>query len=529
MSEQASFTLRNRNPDVLTCIANLSNDEVFTPPELANQMLDSLTQAWAEDNNGANLWEDRNVKFLDPCTKSGVFLREITTRLTIGLKTKIPNLEERVEHILSKQVFGIGITKLTSLLARRSVYCSKNADGEHSIAKSLKSRDGKIWYERIDHTWNGTKCIFCGSQKSILDRDLRLENYAYGFIHTNDIKSRLNEIFGEEMQFDVIIGNPPYQMKGGAGGTSASSIYQLFVEQAKQLEPKYLSMVIPSRWLAGGRGLDEFRREMLNSNNLKRLIDYPVSKEVFPNVEVKGGICFFLWAGNHNDKCEVTVIRGEESSTSTRILDEFDVFVRDPRAVGILRKVLSLKETSITEILTADTPFGIATNFDGFHGKKNNGDIKIYYVKKGKRSVSYLARDLVKKNTNLIDKWKVYVPKAGSDGGQKIPDSVLGKPWLSSPPSVATQTFIAFFVENENEANSINSYYKTKFFRFIVSLRKITQDALRQTYYWVPMQNWNKEWTDEDLYLKYKLTDEEIKYVESIIRPMDVFVERDND
>ena len=136
MSEQASFTLRNRNPDVLTCIANLSNDEVFTPPELANQMLDSLTQAWAEDNNGANLWEDRNVKFLDPCTKSGVFLREITTRLTIGLKTKIPNLEERVEHILSKQVFGIGITKLTSLLARRSVYCSKNADGKHSIAKS---------------------------------------------------------------------------------------------------------------------------------------------------------------------------------------------------------------------------------------------------------------------------------------------------------------------------------------------------------------------------------------------------------
>ena len=427
MSEQASFTLRNRNPDVLTCIANLSNDEVFTPPELANQMLDSLTQVWAEDNNGANIWEDENIRFLDPCTKSGVFLREITARLTTGLEEKMPDLEKRVEHILSKQVYGIGITKLTSLLARRSVYCSKNADGEHSIAKSLKSKDGKIWYERVEHTWNGTKCIFCGSQKSILDRDLGLENYAYGFIHTNDIKSRLNEIFGEEMQFDVIIGNPPYQMKGGAGGTSASSIYQLFVEQAKQLEPKYLSMVIPSRWLAGGRGLDEFRREMLNSNNLKRLIDYPVSKEVFPNVEVKGGICFFLWAGNHNDKCEVTVIRGEESSTSTRILDEFDVFVRDPRAVGILRKVLSLKETSITEILTADTPFGIATNFDGFHEKKNNSDIKIYYVKKGKRSVSYLARDLIKKNTNLIDKWKVYVPKAGSDGGQKIPDSVLGK------------------------------------------------------------------------------------------------------
>jgi len=522
MSEKASFTLRNRNPDVLTCIANLSNDEVFTPPELANQMLDSLTQAWAEDNNGANLWEDRNVKFLDPCTKSGVFLREITTRLTNGLETKIPNLEERVEHILSKQVFGIGITKLTSLLARRSVYCSKNADGEHSIAKSLKSRDGKIWYERIDHTWNGKKCIFCGSQKSILDRDLSLENYAYGFIHTNDIKSRLNEIFGEEMQFDVIIGNPPYQMKGGAGGTSASSIYQLFVEQAKQLEPKYLSMVIPSRWLAGGRGLDEFRREMLNSNNLKRLIDYPVSKEVFPNVEVKGGICFFLWTGNHNDKCDVTVIRGEDSISSTRDLREFDVFVRDARAAEILRKVMQLGEDSITNILTPDTPFGVATNFENYHKTKTNRDIEIYYVKSGKRNVAFVSRDIISKNIKLIDSWKLFVPEAGSDGGQKIPDSVLGKPWRASPGSICTQSFLAFFVKNESELRSIESYYKSKFFRHLVSLRKVTQHALRSTYSWVPLQSWDRVWTDKELYIKYKLTQSEIEYIESVIRPMDV-------
>lgn len=529
MSDQASFALRNRNPDILTCIANLSNDEVFTPPELTNQMLDTLTQAWAEDNNGANLWEDKNVKFLDPCTKSGVFLREITRRLTIGLENKIPNLEKRVEHILSKQVFGIGITKLTSLLARRSVYCSKNADGKHSIAKSLKSRDGKIWYERIEHTWNGTKCKFCGSQKSILDRDFSLENYAYGFIHTNDIKSRLDELFGEEMQFDVIIGNPPYQMKGGAGGTSASSIYQLFVEQARQLEPKYLSMVIPSRWLAGGRGLDEFRREMLNSNKLKRLIDYPVSKEVFPNVEVKGGICFFLWAGNHNDKCKVTVIRGKDSSTSTRILDEFDVFVRDLRAIDILRKVLGFKEKSITEILTADTPFGIATNFDGFHNKKKNGDIDVCYVKNGKRNINFLARQTINKNINLIDKWKVLVPSAGSDGGQKIPDLVLGKPWLSSPPSVCTQTFIAFYTDTKEQAESIQSYYITKFFRFIVSLRKITQSAFRHTYSWVPIQTWDREWKDTELYKKYKLSKEEIDYIETVIRPMNAQIESDND
>ena len=258
MSDQASFTLRSRNPDVLTCIANLSNDEVFTPPEFANRMLDTLAEAWAADNKGANIWADKTVKFLDPCTKSGVFLREITSRLTKGLEKEIPQLEKRVSHILTQQVFGIGITQLTSLLARRSVYCSKHAKGKHSIAKSFASDDGNIWFQRMEHTWSDTKCEFCGAPKAILDREVELENYAYAFIHTDDIKTRLSEIFGGNMQFDVIIGNPPYQMKGGAGGSSDSSIYQLFVEQAKRLEPKYLSMVAPSRWLAGGRGLDDF-------------------------------------------------------------------------------------------------------------------------------------------------------------------------------------------------------------------------------------------------------------------------------
>lgn len=480
MSMQASFALRGRNPDVLTCIANLSNDEVFTPPELANRMLESLAQAWAADHGGANIWEDKNVKFLDPCTKSGVFLREITRRLTEGLASELPDLQERVDHITTNQVFGIGITKLTSLLARRSTYCSKHANGEHSIAKSFDNESGNIWFERTEHTWGETKCEFCGAPKVVLDRDAGRENYAYAFIHTNNIKSRVAELFGGNMQFDVIIGNPPYQMKGGAGGSSDSSIYHLFVEQAKNLEPKYLSMVIPSRWLAGGRGLDDFRKEMLSAGSLARLVDFPVSSEVFPNVEVKGGICYFLWSQSEKLQCEVTVVRGNEEASSYRKLDEFDVFVRDPRAVGILRKVLEKNEGSVLDILTADTPFGIATNFDGFSKTKKPGEIALHYVRAGKRAVGFISRDKINKNTNLIDKWKVLAPKAGSDGGQKIPDSVLGKPLLSSPPSVATQTFLAFCVETENQAKSIESYYRTKFFRHLVSLRKMTQDALGQ-------------------------------------------------
>ena len=171
MSDQASFALRSRNPDVLTCIANLSNDEVFTPPEFANRMLDTLAEAWAANNGGANIWADKTVKFLDPCTKSGVFLREITSRLTKGLEQEIPNLEKRVNHILTKQVFGIGITQITSLLARRSVYCSKHATGKHSIAKSFASDDGNIWFKRIEaHMGWTTGASIAAQPKAIFDR-----------------------------------------------------------------------------------------------------------------------------------------------------------------------------------------------------------------------------------------------------------------------------------------------------------------------------------------------------------------------
>ena len=272
MSAQAGFSLRGRNPDVLTCIANLSNDEVFTPPEFANRMLDTLTEAWAANHEGNNLWADSSVRFLDPFTKSGVFLREITSRLTKGLADEILSLEDRVDHILTRQVFGIGITNLTGLLARRSVYCSKHADGEHSIAKSFTGDAGNIWFERTEHQWVDGKCTYCGASQKTMDRGEGLETHAYAFIHTNDIKTRVAALFGGNMQFDVIIGNPPYQMTGGAGGSSDSSIYHLFVQQAMKLDPRFLSMVIPSRWLAGGRGMDEFRETMLGDGHIRRLV-----------------------------------------------------------------------------------------------------------------------------------------------------------------------------------------------------------------------------------------------------------------
>jgi len=521
MTEQSSFALRSRNPDVLTCIANLSNDEVFTPPEFANRMLDTLTEAWAANNKGANLWADKKVKFLDPCTKSGVFLREITSRLTKGLEKEIPNLEKRVNHILTKQVFGIAITQITALLARRSVYCSKYANGKHSIAKSFSSDDGNIWFKRMEHTWEGDRCKFCGAGRSVFDRAEGLETHAYAFIHTDNIKTRLAEIFGANMQFDVIIGNPPYQLASD-GGTRDVPIYQHFVEQAKKLEPRFLAMVIPSRWMASGLGLSDFRQSVLNDWRMRELIDYPAANDVFPGVEVKAGVCYFLWDSSHNGDCKVTTIRGNEIlGPIHRNLGEYDVFVRDARAVSILHKVSGLGEASINTILARDKEFGWTSNFDGFHEKERSGDVPLNYIRTMKRGVGYIERKTVTKSVHLIDTWKVLVPKA-FNGGDGLPHQILGKPLIAPSPSVCTQSFLFFHVGSLKAANSLQSYYTTRFFRFLVSVRKITQDATHSTYTWVPMQTWDCTWTDEALYAKYGIGKKEQAYIESQVREMNI-------
>lgn len=520
--EKTGFALRGRNPDVLTCIANLSNDEVFTPPEFANRMLDTVAEAWAADHGGESIWENPDVRFLDPFTKSGVFLREITSRLTEGLKDAIPDLQTRVDHILTKQVFGIAITRLTALLARRSVYCSKFANGEHSIAKSLDSDDGNIWFQRVEHSWNETKCVYCGAPKAIFDRKEDQETHAYAFIHTDNIDARLAEIFGGSMQFDVIIGNPPYQMTGGGGGSNDSSIYHLFVEQAKALEPRYLCMVIPSRWMAGGRGLDEFRVQMLNEEHVRHLTDFPDSGEAFPGVQIKGGVCYFLWDGAYTGNCEVRrIFGGEEHLQPSRKLGEFDIFVRDERALGILRKVLAHKEKSVIDLVSGDTPFGIATNFDEWSERSGASKIALHLIHKTKRTIGYMRRAEIRKNADAIDAWKVFVPKAYG-AGENFPHQILGREIVAAPPSVCTQSYLAVMpFSSERAAKSFASYYRTRLFRFLVCQRKITQDALRSTYTWVPQQSWTRIWTDDLLYEKYGITKKEVAYIESMIRPME--------
>jgi len=533
MSDKATFSLRGRNPDVLSCIANLSNDEVFTPPEFAKQMLDTLAEAWSTDHDGADLWANPDVRFLDPVTKSGVFLREITRRLTEGLADQMPDLEARVDHILTKQVFGIGITKLTALLARRSLYCSKRADSEHSIARSFGDADGNIWFERTEHTWVKGKCKYCGASRETLDRGDDLETYAYAFIHTDDITARIAELFGEDMQFDVIIGNPPYQLSDGGHGTSAAPIYHLFVEQAKQLNPRYLSMIIPSRWFSGGRGLTEFRDSMLADDRIRLLDDYLSASDVFPTVGLKGGVCYFLWERDNPGLCSVrTHYKDWPISKATRPLLEAgaDIFLRFNEGVSILKKVLALENGGnhtlslpegkrFSNLVSSLRPFGFRTYFRG-KKTKSEGDVLIYQ----NGGTAYVDRDSISVGHELIDKWKIYIGRAAPGTGNKdtYPHRILSTPFIGEPESISSETYLCIGPFDSNvEAESALSYLTCRLTRLLILLHKPSQDATQRVYTFVPTQSWDRKWTDDMLYEKYDITESEILFIESIIRPME--------
>jgi site-specific DNA-methyltransferase (adenine-specific) len=514
MTEQVSFTLRGRNPDVLTCIANLSNDEVFTPPALANRMLNMVADAWAKDHDGANLWADKTARFLDPFTKSGVFLREITSRLTLGLAQEIPDLQTRVNHILTQQVFGIGITRLTSYLARRSLYCSKYANGAHSIAKGFANEAGNIWFERTEHSWANGKCTFCGASQAAMDRGEALETHAYAFIHTDNIKTRMTELFGDNMQFDVIIGNPPYQLNDGGYGTSAAPIYQLFVEKAFDLEPRYAVFVTPSRWMAGGKGLDGYREKMLADKRLRSIVDYPKLYDGFPGVKIRGGISYFLWDRQHNGPCTVQTLRDGQpvGPAVTRHLDAYDVLVRRNEAVPILEKVRAKGEPSIASRISSRKPFGLATNF---HGKPDSKKLKQPVKLFGSRKISWIERSEITVNPQWIDEWKVLMT-AVQGTSAAVETKFLSKPIIAEPRTACTETYlVAGHFDNKDAATNCAKYLRTRFVRFLVSLRKATQHATRDVYSFVPDISFDQEWTDAKLYKRYGLTQDEIAFIES--------------
>ena len=491
------------NPDVLSCLANLSNDEVFTTPDVVNNILDMLPQ---------ELFINPDTTFLDPSCKTGVFLREIAKRLIVGLEKQIPDLDERIDHIFQKQLYGLSITELTSLVSRRSVYCSKWPNGDFSISK-FDNPEGNIRYKKIEHTWVGDKCYYCGASKVQYNRGKELETHAYEFIHVK----RLEDIFN--MKFDVIIGNPPYQLSDGGNGSSAKPIYQLFINQAIKLQPRYLSMIIPSRWFAGGKGLDEFRASMLNDKHFSKIVDFPNAKDCFPANNISGGVMYFLWDKQYNGDCEFTNIIGKEKITQMRKLNEFDLFIRYNDSVAIIHKIDESAKNRLSEVITSRKPFGL-DSFERGHEQYTDGDLTLY-SSKGK---NYIEKERISIGLNLIDKYKVIIGKALSghigetdENGQV---KVLAKVMLLKPYEVCTESYLCVgSFDNIEEAQNLEMYLHTKFVRFLLLQALTSMNITKDKFCFVPLLDFSEKYTDDVLYAKFKLDSEEQEFIESMIKP----------
>lgn len=506
MSSGLSLGNKSYNPDVLSCLANLSNDEVFTSPQLANKMLDLLPE---------EIWHDSSVTFLDPFTKTGVFLREITKRLIKGLEDEIPDLQERVNHILNKQVWGIAITELTALLSRRTLYCSKKANSELSIDDMFDDPDGHIRYRSMEHTWDGVKCVYCGANKAQYDRADGLESYTYEFIHTFYPERIFN------MQFDVIIGNPPYQLSDGGFGRSAAPVYQKFVEQAKKLNPRYLSMIIPSRWFSGGRNLDDFRSEMLSDKHLRVLADYESFKDVFPGVDLAGGACYFLWDRDHAGSCEVMNFRDGRKTRTDRYLDEYPVFVRDNRAVEIIRKVRSSHNGDyLDNVISSSRPFGLRT----FYKPKKEG-VPCHFIQR--IGEGFASPEDVTDQFDLLNKWKLLVPRspiAGQTDFSKPVKFYANQNTAIVPPGeCCTESFlVAYAGGTRDEVLNFKSYLFTKVARFLLLQAVSSQDVTKRRFLFVPnLDSYDHRFTDEELVKIFGLDEKDWEYIDSRISPTD--------
>lgn len=560
------------NFDILETITNVGNDEVFTPRKTCDMLLDLLPE---------EVWHNPNYKWLNPATKNGIFEREIAIRLDNGLKDIISDPEERRKHILQNMIYSIGQTRFTANVARRTVYYCSQANRK---CDGIKANDGHFvngyaigngsWFDdeegniktpNINHKFEDDKgrpmpnscsneekkkfkCKYCRINGASAYNDAnQRETYAYEFIHFDRdelLKHLQDRFFGgnREMKFDIIIGNPPYQLSDGGAGASSNPIYQLFVEQAISLKPKFISMIIPSRWMIGGRqALDDFRQFFINDTRIRVLDDFMNSKACFPSNDIKGGVCFFLWDKDFDNKCTITTHYADVERKSERFLKEdgCDIFIREEILISILHKVRFLNEKTFNELVSSSKPYGYRAQvmtcpdkfgIKAFSDKKIEGGYEILGLGEDKKRVwKYISKDFpIKKVSPCLNKYKVFIAEAYGNGtiGEIPSELVIGK-----PGQLCTETFLEIGpFGNEFECQNVVKYIKTKFFRILVGIQKQTQHTTKKVYQFVPQQNFTKDsdikWHENiesicrQLYKKYKLSDEEIDYIEKMGKEM---------
>ena len=516
--------VRNRQhvPDILDCLAQLSNDEVPTPPKLARAMLDLLPD---------EVWSDPELRWLDPCCKSGVFLREIVIRLLAGLAEWEPDFEKRREHIFRNMIFGAAITEVTGYVSRRTVYYSRDASGDQSVVR-FEEEAGNLPFVPAEHDFKRGRCQACRAPEG-LERGVTRENYAYAFIHGAYPTEEMRE-----MKFDVIVGNPPYQigMQDADGKRTANitPLYQLFIERAIELDPRYLLMITPSRWFTGGKGLGEFRERMIADRRLRTIVDNPKIFDCFPGAKIRGGVNYFLWDREHSGDCAFsTRIDGMVVSSATRDLREGDgVVIRNNSAAAIVRKVMESSGRTLADLVSPMDPFGqsIKTNYRHAQDVPFEDGIPLIFGAK----VGYVAPDQLERNHEWVDRWKVLLPMASSgdtalDETGNIVDVVLGAPIALAPGSACTQTYlVAGLFDSQLETENYAHYLATKFVRFLVLQRKSTQHVTPDRFRFVPVLDMSRRWADEDLYKHFGLSPQEVAHIETTIKQRSVNLSLDS-
>lgn len=478
----------------------LGESEVITPKHICKDMIDMI------DDADLRAVMDSGKKVLDIAGKAGEFALAVFEKY-IALGYDKEALKDAIYTIPTSgityeftrmiyEILGLNVDNIASKFTSYSLL-------------DVKDEDGDIDYDKI--------------------AALLKQNKPFNNITMNDEITEGDEI----VNFDIVVGNPPYQLKDGSGGTNDAPIYQHFVESAHAVSPTISTLIMPSKWFTSGREhlLGEFRQRMLNNRSIQNMVVYSDFRDIFPDVNIKGGLCYYQYNSNYSGDCSYRLIQGGKSSVCNRRLNEYDVLIQNPTLAAIVKKIANFENDgagSVASIISNDTPFGIPTNpatskknpYDVFNNASDDHNTQLFYLDRAKRKIAYINRNAVKKNAQHIDFHKVFIP-AAYGAGEDFPHQIVGRPEYAGPNSVCSQTYLYATFQSEKEAKNFISYLKTKVFRALVWACRIEQHLPNKTYRFVPLQDFSKPWTDAELYAKYGLTEEEIAFIESMIKPME--------